>query len=147
MAVTTTTAILALAAVSAASSISQGQAAAKQAGFQATVQRQQAQREREISVAEEEDFRRRQSSFLAQRRAALGASGIRQGTGTPLLTSEDFAREVEFQALRIRSGGEVRATRAEQQAGLTSAAGRSARQRGFFRAGSSLLSGASEAFG
>ena len=54
--------------------------------------------------------------------------------------------ERELQALRIRSGGELRSTRLEQQANLTAFAGRAARQASFFRAGSLLLSGASKSF-
>ncbi len=127
--------------------ISQGQAAGRQADFKAAVTQQQAERERQVSASEEEDFRRRQSAILAQRRAGLGAAGVEIGTGTPLLAAGDFAAETELQALRIRSGGETRSTRLEQQAELTSAGGRSARTRGFFRAGSSLLSGAAKKFG
>lgn len=126
-----------------ASAISQGQATRKRAKFQAAVGVQQAGRQRLISAAEEEDFRRRQSAALAQFRAAGGAAGIEAGTGTALITAKDFAAETELQALRIRAGGETQATRLEQQAELTLAGGKAAEQRGFFRAGSSLLSGAS----
>ena len=69
-----------------------------------------------------------------------------QAEGSPLLVSEDFAAEVEFQALRIRSGGELRATRAEQQATLQRLKGRAARTSGFTRGGALLLSGAGKAF-
>jgi len=137
---------LASAGLSALGAISQGRAANKQAEFQAKVQEQQAQRNRDIAEVEEKDFRRSQSQLLAQRRAALGASGVEQGTGTPLLAAEDFAGETELQARRIRAGGNVGASRLEQQAGLTRAAGRSSQQRGLFRGGSSLLSGIGRAF-
>lgn len=133
--------LLASAALNAVGSYSQGQAAKSQAEFQARVGEQQATRTRQIAASEEEDFRRKQSALLAQRRAALGKSGIDIGTGTPLLAAGDFAAETELQALRIRAGGETQATRLEQQAELTRAGGRSAAQRGLFRAGSSLLSG------
>lgn len=135
------TALLIASAVSAVGSISQGRAAGKQAEFQAAVNEQQAARERQISAGTEEDFRRKQSSLLAQRRAALGGAGIETGTGTSLLAAKDFAAETELQALRIRSGGETTATRLQQQAELTRLGGKSAQTRGFARAGSSLLSG------
>ena len=147
MAIATSTAILTAAALAAAGSYSQGQAAKKQAQFAANVDEQQATREREIAVAEEGDFRKRQSAILAQRRAALGGSGIQQGTGTPLLGSEDFAAEVELQARRIKAGGQIRATRLEQEASLRRAGGRAAMTQGLFRAGSSLLSGYGQAYG
>ena len=63
-----------------------------------------------------------------------------------MLVSEDFAGEVELQALRIRSGGEVRATRLEQQAQLTRFKGRQARTAGFIRGGALLVSGAGKRF-
>ena len=63
-----------------------------------------------------------------------------------MLVSEDFAGEAELQALRIRTGGEVTATRLEQQAGLERFRGRSSRRAGFVRGGSLLLSGAAKAF-
>jgi hypothetical protein len=144
MAIASSTLALMAAGASAIGAISQGQAAAKQAKFQSAVQRQQAARERQIAESEERDFRKKQSANIAQRRAELGGAGIRSTTGTPLLATEDFLSEAELQAQRIRQGGEVSATRLEQQADLTKAAGKSAQQRGMFRAGSSLLSGVSE---
>ena len=133
-------------ALSALSSLQQGQAAQAQANFQAGILRQQAESDRQVAAAKEEDFRRRQSFVLAQRRAALGAAGIEPASGSPLLVSEDFAGEVELQALRIRSGGEVTATRAEQQAVLQRFKGRAARTSGFTRGGALLLTGAGKTF-
>jgi hypothetical protein len=137
-------AALAAAAVSAAGAIQQGQAAKKQADYQAAVQNQQAQRELEIAASQEQDFRRDQSRLMAQRRAALGASGIDFSTGSPLLASLDFVGEGELQSLRIRSGGQANASRLKQQAELTRAKGKSARTASFFKAGSTLLDGASK---
>jgi len=128
-------------AVTAASSISQGAVVKQQSDFQEKIDRQQADRLKQISAIQEEDFRRRQSRVLAERRAALGSAGVKQDTGTSLLAAKDFAAETELQALRVRAGGENQATRLEQQAQLTRAGGRSAQNRGFLRAGSSLLSG------
>lgn len=145
MAITSTTAAVigAVGAIaSAGASIQQGMAAKGQADFQAAVQRQQAERARQIAQINEKDFRRDQSRLMAARRAAMGASGTEGGTGSALLTSEDLATEIELQAQRIRAGGEDRATRLDQQALLTSAAGRNARTSGFVNAGGSLLRGA-----
>ena len=110
-----------------------------------SVQNQQAQREREIAAAQENDFRRDQSRLMSARRAALGGSGVESNTGSPLFASEDFAGETKLQSLRILSGGEASATRLQQQALLTTAAGNSARTASFFKAGSSLLGGLSDA--
>jgi len=138
--------ILAASALSAVSSISQGRAANKQAEFTAAVGRQHADRTRQISASEEEDFRRRQAQAFGEMRAARGVSGTESGTGSSLLSSQDFAAETELQARRIRAGGETQATRLEQQAELTRRVGRSLQRRGLLRAGASLLSGAAEAF-
>ena len=146
MAAASTLALIA-AGMAATGSVAQGISANKQAKFQASVLDQQRQREGEISAAEERDFRKRHSAGFAERRAAMGASGVDIGSGSPLLSGEDFASEVELQAQRIRAGGQTRATRLEQQAQLTRAGGRAAMTQGIFRGGSSLLSGGSNAFG
>ncbi len=129
------------AAISAVGAIQQGQAAKAQGDLQAQVLQQQAASKRQVAAANEEDFRSRQSRVLAARRAALGGSGTDPSSGSPLLVSQDFAGETELQALRIRTGGEVRATRAEQQAQLQRFQGRTARTAGFIRGGSLLVGG------
>jgi len=132
--------------IGAVGAIGQGQAANNQAEFQATVMRQQAERDRQQAAADEEDYRRNASRLMASRRASQGAMGVESGTGSPLLVSEDFAGETELQALRIRNGGQVQADRLEQSADLTRRSGRNARTSGFTRAGSLLLSGVGTAF-
>ena len=135
------------AVVSAVGAFQSGRQAASTAKVQSAVMQQQADRERQDAEARERDFRRNQSAMMASRRAMLGASGVEPGEGSPLLAGEDFARESELQALRIRSGGETTATRLEQEASLTRARGRQERTAGYFRGGSLLLSGAGTAFG
>ena len=135
----------------------QSSATKKQTKLQAQVTEEQAAREREIAAAEEADFRRNQSRIFAAKRAAMGASGVRLDTGSPVLAAGDFAAETELQASRIRAGGQTTASRLQQQAdlirmagktesSLLSSAGRNAQLRGVFRAGSSLLSGAGTIF-
>lgn len=133
---------LAAAAVSAGTAVYSGVQAKEQADAQAKVMRQQARYEREAAAAAEQDFRRDQSRLMARRRALLGGTGIVSSTGSPLLASEDFAGEVELQALRIRHGGEVGATRLQQQAALERAAGKASLIGGAVQGGSLLLSGA-----
>ncbi len=125
----------------------------KQADFQALVEEQQAAREREIAGQQERDFRKEQSARLAEFRASMGSSGTRLDTGTPLLAESDFASETERNARRIREGGRIGASRLEQQAdqsrqsgGLYRTAGVNAQKQGYYRAGASLLSGASSSF-
>ena len=166
MAITTTTIAIITAAsaiFSAVGSIAAGQAQARQAKAQAEasarqseaqaeISRQQAARETQVSAQQEEDFRSRQRRAAAAVRAAGGARGVDISVGSPLLSAQDFIRETERQALRIREGGEVRSTRLEQQAALLGARAGSLRAlgsskasaastAGFFGAGASLLSG------
>jgi len=134
-------------AISAVSAIQQGQAANQAAKTQAEIYRQQAERERQDAANREDDYRRAASRQLATRRALMGASGVEAGEGSPLMVSQDMAGEAEYQALRVRSGGEVQATRLEQQAALARAEGRNKQRGSYFRAGASLLRGASSAAG
>lgn len=148
-----TTATLALVATAASAgigaigAIQSGQAAKSQANFQSTVMQQQADRERQDAAIQADNFRQQQSRALATRRANMGASGIDPSQGSPLMVDADFAGESELQALRIRNGGEVAATRLEQNAALTRSAGANAMTGSYFRAGSTLLTGAANAYG
>ena len=144
----TTSAVIGLigAAASAAGGVSQAQAQKKQANFQANVARQQAESERIAASEQERDYRKAQSSRLAQIRASMGASGTDTSTGTPLLALADFEGETERNALRIRSGGEIRSRRLDELGGFYSSAGKNAESAGYARAGSSLLSGAARGF-
>jgi hypothetical protein len=144
----TTAAVIGLigAAAGAAGGISQAQAAKKQADFQANVSAQQAEQERLAASEQERDYRKAQSDRLAQIRASMGASGTDTSTGTTLLAISDFEGESERNALRIRSGGDIRASRLEQQGSLYRMAGKSQQSAGYGRAGSSLLSGAAGYF-
>ena len=134
------------AAASAAGNISQAQAANKQRDFQANVSAQQAEQERLAAAEQERDYRKAQSSRLAQIRASMGASGTDTSTGTPLLALSDFVGESERNALRIRSGGDIRASRLEQQGSLYRMAWKSEQSAGYGRAGSSLLTGIYNAY-
>lgn len=128
-------------AVTAFGQIQAGKAARQNAEFTAAIERQRADRERLNAKSREEDFRRRQSGLAASRRALLGGSGTDPAAGSPLLVAEDIAGETELQALRIRNGGEVAATRLEQGALLTATTGRQLESAGRVRAGASLLAG------
>ena len=144
----TTSAVIGLigAAAGAAGGISQAQAQKKQASFQKNVAIQQAESERLAAAEQERDYRKAQSSRLAQIRASMGASGTDTSTGTPLLALADFDGETERNALRIRSGGEIRSRRLDELGGFYNSAGKNAESAGYARAGSSLLSGAAGSF-
>ena len=113
--------------------------ASNTAKTQAAIMGQQAERERLQAEADSEEFRNQQQRLLATRRAIMGGSGIDTQTGSPLLVSEDIAGETELQALKLKNGGELRATRLEQSAVMRRAEGSAAQTGSFFRAGASLL--------
>ena len=121
----------------------QARAAQQAANFQAEVQEQQAQAERDRAAVEAQDFRREGSRARAASLARMGASGTVASEGSPLLVDEAFVKELALGSARIQHGGEVRGTRLDQQAELTRAEGRSARRAGGINAGASLLSGLS----
>jgi len=131
----------------AAGNIADANAEKKQLDFQSRVASQQAASERQIAVDQERDYRKAQSAKLAEFRAGLGASGTDTSTGTPLMALADFESETELNARRIRSGGEIRSRRLDEQSDFYGTAGRSAQNRGYARAGASLLSGAGTSFG
>lgn len=136
-------AALAATAVSAVGAVSQGRAAAAQAKASAQVAKQQSEYSRLVAARDEEDYRRRQAQLMATRRALMGGSGVDAGTGTPLLVDADIAGEIEYNALKIRSGGEAEATRYENQARFLKSQASSSSLAGWGRAGSLLISGAS----
>jgi hypothetical protein len=128
--------------VGAIGAISQGQAAASQANTQAKLAKQQAEYSRLLSARDEEDYRRRQAALMATRRALMGGAGVDPNAGSPLLVDQNIAGEIEYQALKIRSGGEAEATSLTNQARMLKAQAKSSSLAGFGRAGATLLSGA-----
>lgn len=136
-------AALAATAVSAVGAVSQGMAGAAAAKSQSKMYRQQAEYQRALSARDEEDYRRRQAAMMATRRAMMGGSGTVGGTGSSLLVDQDIAGEVEYQALRIRSGGEAEAIRYENQAAFLKSAASQSKLSGFARGGALLIGGAS----
>lgn len=141
-----TAATVAAAAASAGGAVMQGVQASKQAKFQAESDNQRADHERAVASATEDDFRRRQARLESKRTALEGGSGREIGTGTSLIAAEDFSKETELAALRIRTDGLNRATRLDDNAGLLRTAGKNAQIGGFARGGASLLAGAGKGF-
>lgn len=115
--------------VSAAGSIAAGNAEKKAAQQNVVLARMQA----------EEDARRsaRQSSALMGRQRAVVAASGTTLEGSPLLLSQDTAREAEIEFQHIRRGGAARADAYDR-------AGDAAARAGFIDAGATLLGGISK---
>lgn len=129
--------------LSAIGSITQGISANRAAKANAAQLQMQADRDRQIAQQEAGDLRDREARLRASFRAKSGGTG-RNLEGTPLTVLSDLASEAEFQALRVLAGGETEANRAENEARIARFEGKSAQTAGFFRAGASVLKGASK---
>lgn len=140
-------AMLAGVALSAVSAVQQGQADKEAADFQADINDQQAQREREVSARESAQFDREQRALLARSRAIRAGSGIEIDSGTPLLTDRASVEEIELGKATILSGGEAKSTRLQQEAELIRRSGKNAQTSGYLKGGSSLLTGAAKVWG
>ena len=120
------------------SSIAGGVAQSQQASINADLERQEAELARQRAATEEENFRRNTQRLLGAQRAAFGRAGV-TGEGTPLLIATETASEAEFDALTIRFGGEVEASRRLARARALDAGGQAALAGSLFRAGTTLL--------
>ena len=118
-------------------------AQADAAEFNATALEQQAARERQVAGLEAAEAEREGSRAIGRDRALRSASGV-AFTGTPLLVDEDTVGSIAFNSAIIRAGGNVSATRLQQQAQIGRIGARSTRTGGFFRAGETLLTGAAQ---
>ena len=122
----------------------QGETQQKFAKYNAKVAENQAAGERmraEFTANQQREAHRR---TIATQRAVYGTSGVEM-SGSPLLVIADSARQAELDAQIILAGGEARGIGFEAQAALSRFQGRQASTAGYVNAGSTLLSGASNA--
>ncbi|NIA72380.1 hypothetical protein HBA54_27710 [Pelagibius litoralis] len=129
-----------------AGAVSGASADAGAAEFNEEQARIDAVQERDIAEQEAKDFRRRNSRILAASRARRAGSGV-TSQGTPLLTDEATAAEIEFEAQNIIAGGANRSRALESEAAQQKAKARSSHSAGFIGAGTTLLTGAGSVFG
>ncbi len=134
-----------MAAASALGTLSSANNQASAQNTAAEIARQQAAREREIAAQQATDFRRRQDAALAAERARRGGSGIALA-GSPLLADTAAVQDIALGEARVRAGGDVQASRLEQQAAARRAQASSTASLGALRAGTTLLKGFNTAF-
>lgn len=145
-----TSTYLAIAAAAAVASAGVGTAGAIQSGksqedmaeYNAAVATEDAKAAKYKAGYDEQAHRDQVRKTLSAQRAAYGASGVDM-TGSPLLVMEDTAQQGELDALAIRYGGDVEASRQRSAANLYRMQGSSAKTSSYYQAGSTLLSGAS----
>ena len=133
-------------AISAAGAIQAGKAQADAQRFNAKLARQQAEREREIAGQQAADFRRKAGRRLASARTLRAGSGTTV-EGTPLLVQEASAADAELGARRIEVSGASAAARQESRANLLNTKAKNTLRATAFKAGSTLLTGASQIAG
>lgn len=124
-----TGALIAGTVISAAGSISAGNAQKKAAQQNAALARMEAAENARRS-------RRDTDALMGRQRVATAQQGT-TAEGSPLLIFEDTAREAEIEVRHILAGGSARAQAFQEQ-------GRAARTAGLFSAGSTILGGAAE---
>jgi len=146
MAYATTTYLIAAAVIAAAGSVYSGEQSRKAASQNADIQEQAAANAEAKAKYDEERHRKSVDKLLSAQRALYGKSGLDM-SGSPLLVMEDTAAQGELDALAIRYGGSVAAAQQRSAANLSRMEGSAAQTSSYFKAGSSLLTGASKIYG
>ena len=126
---------------------SAGQSQANSSEYNAKVAEQTAKVEQQRAAEASRDFMKRQRLALGTARANRAASGVDLLSGSAFAADQDLVNEIALQNERILRGGQVAATRAQQQANLSRTRGKSASTAGMIGAGSTLLTGASQYYG
>lgn len=135
------------AALSAYSSIQQGEAASKAEQYNAQVAANNAQQAKDAAAVNEESSAYRAKLLLASQKAAAGASGIDPNQGSPLSLMTDAAQQTTLDALKIRYGGETQSTAYVNQGQLDRFnAGQYARS-GYLRGASTILGSGAMVYG
>lgn len=139
-------AALASSVVSAGGAVYSGQMQKQAADYNAQVSNVNALMAENKAKADEQAHRAMVAKILSSQKALYGKSGLSM-EGSPLLVMEDTAIQGELDALTIRYGGDVAAAQARSQANIQRMQGSAARTASYITAGSTLLSGASQAAG
>lgn len=138
-------AYVAAAAVAAGGAVYAGDQQRKAANQNADIAEQNAIAAQNKAAYDETRHREGVRKLLSAQRALYGKSGVDM-EGSPLLVMEDTAGQGELDALAIRYGGDIAAARDRSAANLSRMQGGAAQTASYFQAGSTLLSGASNAY-
>jgi hypothetical protein len=126
--------------LSAGGSLFKGQATKQAADYNAAVDNQRAAEEVDQSKAQTQDYIRKGSDVESSAVASQGATGV-TGSGSPLMVDENTVRQVALGAARTLQGGQLRASRLQDDATLQRMKGDNAVTASYLDAGSSLLTG------
>ena len=136
-------ATIASAVVAAGGTAVSADASRRAANTNADIQEQNAAAARAKSNYDEQRHRESVQKMLSTQRALYGKSGVDM-SGSPLLVMEDTAAQGELDALAIRYGGDVASAQQRSAANLSRMQASDYQTAGYLKAGSSLLSGASD---
>lgn len=143
MAISTTTALLVMAAATAVTAYGQyqqGQAQERAYGYQAAVQERNAQIAKQNAEYDAQRQSARLRRAIGSQRAAVLASGI-QMEGTALELQQDTVQQAEMDRLAILYGGEINYQNARSEAELSRMQGKAAGQAGTTAAFGTVLGG------
>lgn len=150
--------IAASTAVGAVASIQAGQAAQASAQYQNTIAQQnadiyeaKAERSKEVGEYNVKRFNKDFNKTMASVERAYAFSGVDVSRGTPLAVMEEYLTEAEIERANIRYNANVEATDYREAAVLSRMEGQLAKYQGrqlqtasYFKAGQTLLGGASD---
>ena len=141
----TTIAYIAAAAavVGAAASAYAGAQAENAADANAELQRREGEQQKDAAMAQADKIRKAARAQAGAANAALAASGVSVGEGTPVRINEQIYKDSEQDAYNTLLTGSRAQTSANNQANILTAQGNAAMISGALNAGSSLLSSGS----
>lgn len=135
--------MMAAAAVSATATLYSADSQSKTADANAELQRREGNQVKDAAVAQAEKIRKAGRAAAGQAKAALAASGVSIGEGTPVRINEEINRDSESDAYSTLLTGSRRQQAANDQAGMLENEGNTAKTAGYMNAGATLLSSAS----
>lgn len=133
-------ALVGSAIVGTTAAIYSGQTQKKTADVNAELARREGVAAQDAAVAQAEKIRKAARAQEGQANAALAASGVAIGEGTPILINEDINKRAEDDAYSTLLTGSRQRQTANDQAGILQYQGRAAQTAGVLSAGASLLS-------
>jgi hypothetical protein len=128
-------------AMSAIGQLNQGQQQQDYHEYQAEQSRADAQAAREEGEVRADRIRRMGDAQQSEARAALAASGVEVGAGTPVRITQQIERDAEWDARQEMLSGERRGARLDADAEGNRIAGRNAVGSSYLAAGSTVASG------
>jgi hypothetical protein len=139
-----TLATLASTAVSAVGGVMEGKAGHKAGMYDAAISEENARLAALEGAHEESAIRRTERALSGEVIAAMGGSGVQLGTGSALELLRENAYNSEYDALAARWNAASQARGHRLDAARSRAGAKDARRAGYLRAGTAILSGASQ---